>query len=510
MKKIINTILTILLVAHSALWSQSSYTGKYWNYRDSVLPKFISIGSGSGMSLPASWRDSADQKMSWSDNTIILGWYIGMLATEFHLLHENFYPDFSLGRQNAVSRNKTELFYALMALGRLDSIAEQSFHCDTSYTSINGFFIRDDVPQDFHANFPGINVLESDFTSSNVYNKEMSQDQAYHLLLGLSLVKAYIPDTLQLNGIFIQQEAINQALLILDWIQQANWIIKNPVCSLAGQSKNVSRGADAELLSAGISKMASFFSDGSIDYDAKVTAQNQNIWNFLRDPGSPAYQNEDNMHMTMCIAAVGNAWGSGSFTDLMNLATVHRWYVYPMLNAALQNLNSSKLEGHLDTLNFWTAGMLAEAPWQGPYSIYPQQNNHGYAVNIRFLHERSKHYLGNTNSGGQKYTGLDFMLLHNLYYIINASLVGIAAKDELAPQLKIFPNPFSNKVTICSENRIAGFSIEIYNVNGMKMGRWNFSDKKEEIDLDFPESGIYLIKIADAEGNQWVKKLIKN
>src|SRR2546428_9722196 len=64
--------------------------------------------------------------------------------------------------------------------------------------NLYGFFILDDVPLYFIESHPSLNgkcttlgaidTIRSDFTDPHVLAKEMSQDQLYHLLIGLALV----------------------------------------------------------------------------------------------------------------------------------------------------------------------------------------------------------------------------------------------------------------------------------------------------------------------------------
>lgn len=505
-KSILIFIFQLLILSSSTLFAQPTLNEKYWDYKDN-LNGFIQIGTTSGMSLPATWKDTVNNKMSWSDNSIILGWYIAVLASEYVLLNEDDFPDFSSIRPNAVTANKNELYYALKALERLDAKAESSFPCDSIHNLINGFFIRDDVPLDFHKHFKNISIIESDYSSINVYDKEMSQDQAYHLLLGLSLVKRFVPDSLTHNGLGLRQFAIDQALLILEWIQKDKWIIKNPVCSLNNQAKDVSRGANTEQFSAGINEMVKYFSDGNLNYNSSIKANNINIWNILRDPSSPAYQNEDNMHMVMSIAAVGNAWSSISLSSLMDLASKHKWYVYPLLNVLLHNNNVSS--NQMDTLNYWSEKMLLQAPLNGPYSTYPQQNSHGYAVNLRFLHDSTNQYKGKSNSAGQKYSGLDYMLLHNLYYLANSSLVGLEENNINNIDFTIYPIPFGNFLYL-KNNSINSeiYKLEIYSVRAKLLYEANVS-RSLKLNTDFLSSGLYLLRISDNKGNVKTLKLIK-
>ena len=60
---------------------------KYWFCRNRLINDFMLVGDCQGCSIPAKNRGDANQiTLKWSDATIDLGWYIGVLATEYKLL----------------------------------------------------------------------------------------------------------------------------------------------------------------------------------------------------------------------------------------------------------------------------------------------------------------------------------------------------------------------------------------------------------------------------------------
>ena len=102
------------------------------------------------------WKRESTNKgyfLDWSDNTINLGWYISVLATENNLLVSS--------GQDATNNTK-ELYYAIKAFNRLDGKAEpywrKYYHKLSNRTGTevvggidepNGFFIMDDVRNNF-------------------------------------------------------------------------------------------------------------------------------------------------------------------------------------------------------------------------------------------------------------------------------------------------------------------------------------------------------------------------
>ncbi|MBS1644911.1 MAG: hypothetical protein JST36_07735 [Bacteroidetes bacterium] len=216
---------------------------KYWWYRYRLVNDFMKIGTACGESIPmekwdfncgSNYPDTCMNTAHWADATQHLGNYINALAGEWRILHDNGLD---------TRRTEEELYYALYAFERLDRKAEPSWRAyDNVYpycgftdfppeiagtgSDINGFFIRDDVPQlqfpvgpgvprgfdnfvtmnqahfhraGFSYNTPGV-VVESDYgTSVNVPGhpyassgyargpREESQDQAVMLYAGMGM-----------------------------------------------------------------------------------------------------------------------------------------------------------------------------------------------------------------------------------------------------------------------------------------------------------------------------------
>ncbi|MFY8165785.1 MAG: hypothetical protein ACOVJ8_04265, partial [Sediminibacterium sp.] len=259
-------ILMILFFTSFNGYSQSISTSyqnhaKYWYYRTRLRNDFLLVGPNQGMSIPMQQRgykyypsttvnlssnanytfnnnslDPDGEMPHWGDAMGDLGYYIGVLATEYELLHMN--------SQNTDSTIK-ELYYALYAFNRLDINAEPLYnncvvqHLPTpieppiNVGDLNGFASRDDVDRDFvwdnagHFNYYGksgfcskikINDMYDD--GDHVYNSSwaetghtasssyhfISQDNYYNVLVGLMLVRRLVPDHTfyTMNGIHSQ------------------------------------------------------------------------------------------------------------------------------------------------------------------------------------------------------------------------------------------------------------------------------------------------------------------
>ena len=150
--------LTVALPARAQ--STAENLEKYHALRARLLSEFTVVGEEQGQSQPADVRDDGEGFIKWSDSTIRLGWYIGVLATEHHLYtHPDLYPGAAAAPPEATL---DELYDALLALERLDIVADAAFPPPCTQTqSLNGFFLRDDVPAGFHQSFAPLTTTYS-------------------------------------------------------------------------------------------------------------------------------------------------------------------------------------------------------------------------------------------------------------------------------------------------------------------------------------------------------------
>lgn len=216
------------LCCSTQLFSQTDEINleKYWKFRNDFVQKFIKIGPNQGESLPAGsieplgcFDNDSDPnnyaeygKMQWGDGMIRHGFYLRLLATEYALKKK--YGQDPQGTLN-------ELYYALYAINRLDRDAEPSL--DNIYgingfyqPTLNGFYLREDVYEDFCLNWETDQLnprcTNSAFYENNNYAKvndpanglvtkpdpshrnSPSLDQMTSLLVGLALVNKLVDD----------------------------------------------------------------------------------------------------------------------------------------------------------------------------------------------------------------------------------------------------------------------------------------------------------------------------
>ena len=147
--------------------TEEDWLAKYMAYRQRFrgahsagLAGFVSFGTAPGEGLPsggrhpdercaASWHiqnagcgyddwEHAQGTYGWGDTTIWLGTWLAMLASEYQVFER-------LGLDTTETRS--DLYFALTAFNRLDALAETDFG---KPPSLDGFFRRDDVPEDFY------------------------------------------------------------------------------------------------------------------------------------------------------------------------------------------------------------------------------------------------------------------------------------------------------------------------------------------------------------------------
>ncbi len=236
MKKIAQIILlyislTILFPGFLVGQTPEENAWKYWYYRWRLINDFLLIGDCHGCSIPASIRLTIPYKghqwcLDWGDSAVRLGWYISALAGEYRILHDNGEPTDIVAK---------ELYYALLALERLDAYSDEieqgnpnlSTPQSTPYPNsvLDGYFVRDDVPEDFvqnnwdHFNSGWTSTVGQVDSTSSSYGTRIgsasaypcgsgegltgigeSIDQAAGVLHGLAAVKFLTPPTASYNG----------------------------------------------------------------------------------------------------------------------------------------------------------------------------------------------------------------------------------------------------------------------------------------------------------------------
>jgi len=417
--------LTVLFLCSQSLTAQSltENQSKYWKYRERLKKEFLVIGEGQGMSLPAESLERDGIRVRFADATVYLGWYIGTLSTEYYLSDQGAYLRVEDG--NNIDKDETlrELYYALKTFERLDANAEPFFN-KSAEQDLNGFFIRDDVPKKMIADF-NVKHLDSDFTAGiERQHNEVSQDQVYHMLMGLMCVKRLIPKTIEVEGENLHDLAIKQGERMIQWMKINNWRVVNPeVTKKNGRPKTVFVGHQAYIFSKGINRILYHLTDGAQGEKKKNLSPLYSMyWGTTRTGANPTYASNDNRHMALTVATSGNGWKRNTFKKLVKRSKPHNWYAYPLMNLMLFPENRHKDKNVQEVLSE-SLTLLNNAPAEGPVCTYPEVRAEGWSANHMFLKDKKYQQTCKVYPQNKHWNGLDYMLFYNLYLIEKNGLI---------------------------------------------------------------------------------------
>lgn len=394
---------------------------KYWDYRHQLLERYVLVGSDPGESLPAEAFQSEHNLQHFSDGTIHLGWYMGVLATEYQLSLKSAYLRTGEGKEINKQETLLELYYALKALERLDRGAEK-FYDPNSEGELNGFFIRDDAGSHIEKSLD-IKYLRSDYVGEDKKSNEMSQDQVIHLLLGLILVRDCIPEMTQVKGESLNGLATTQAIRILEYMRSNKWLLTNPILKKSnGKNEPVARGHEAFIYSQGYYAILKELQGGKENAGkGKVGLFNKIFWSSMRSRVNPTYFKNDNRHMAMALSATSNGFKRNTYRKLMKRAKPHEWYLYPMLNLYLHQGNrqfkNPKKSGLVEVQS-----LLDRAPAGGPSNPESGAREEGWCVANMFFRDYQRQREGREYKNGFAFNGLDYMLMYNLFLMHRSGL----------------------------------------------------------------------------------------
>ncbi|MBA2544800.1 MAG: hypothetical protein H0V17_34465, partial [Deltaproteobacteria bacterium] len=126
-------LVLLLATASTSADTTAQNLAKYHRLRQRLVTEFTVVGPGQGESQPAPERMDAIGLMKWGDGTIALGFYLGVLASEHYLLaNPARFPGADGGNAGRLAATRSELYHALLALERLDEVADAAFEgCTT-------------------------------------------------------------------------------------------------------------------------------------------------------------------------------------------------------------------------------------------------------------------------------------------------------------------------------------------------------------------------------------------
>ncbi len=420
---------------------------KYWYYKARFNNDFIKIGhdaDGHGQSIPFGQREFISSFSYNNPSNILkagdasgqLGIYVAVLATEYRLLKD---------KGQDVSTIKNELFCALNAISRIDYFAEQIISSNGHYLNpnitvlppnLNGFFVRDDIPADFVKNnyrdfnyyndgidgagnpldtddsdkgFTQLNnkgqlITQSDYQSFNnpskfsvgswndqgqteghLHNMEMSHDQAYFLLFGLTMAAKLVDAGETNNGLAflygsgeteLRTEAINISDRIIKHIKNSAgdlWTVRDP----ANQNAFVQVGHVATPYAFALDNVGCFikynqdfpsYSVGSLNVQNPCTDYRNAVSNFPLGPiawntlvgadGGPTVDMQGFYHALSSIANCtmeSRSFLSTLIQDAINAVQAQISDTINWLNNQIDNINSQ-----ISNLPDWAKKILKE------------------------------------------------------------------------------------------------------------------------------------------------------
>ena len=544
--------LTLILGFQQAASAQTPQLNeeKYWDCRDRLKNEFmIGVGAEMGMSIPASIRDTVSGILQWTDCTMALGEYIGVLAMEFRIL-----------ANRSVSTDETveELFYALYALNRLDYNAELFFG---GTPSLNGFFMRDDIAEDSldmdevleHLNqglsSHKITKLNSDYMNLIPRNNEESLDQAILLITGLGLVKRCVPEevvyvedkqaeefqdfetSLSLEAGHIIKRIVNymkegdSVTVHLDpadpnlyGIQGDAWdfLIKNPVTMM-----EVLRGPNAFFLSKGYTS-AKYHLTGYESFTTDIVSDTLTNAIFLYMEYYILPNDQD--FKAINLEAMANYWPEGlqedtTFTEYnarilgpRSLIQSYEWI--PMLHQLMFEGNKNYLISivlpdtlfYLDPTEYYEY-LINQAPPEGPYnygnSLYP---NWEWSSTSRTIQPGRRGEISTAFPGN--YDGLDYMIYYNMFTLLFSDPNDIP--EAVPSSISVYPNPFRDQLSIQAPGNHDMIMVRIIDMAGKVVYSGSFSGVHgQTLNLGSLSPGMYLLVLKINNNSYEIKKILK-
>ncbi|MGP8214486.1 MAG: T9SS type A sorting domain-containing protein [Bacteroidia bacterium] len=333
---------------------------KYWEWRER-LKNFVVPGTCMGCSMPAKYR-SANNTFLYNDSPEKLGWYIGVLATEWYLLRNNT----DTASINQCQRDVAELYYAVNEVNTIDIMANASwrnwYNSANSYNTqpgdLDGFIIRDNVPDSFPNEFVNNDYVEnyldkclnpvndgyeakyisSDWTGQGQIGKfdkiqcykennksggatTLSIDDMSQLYIGIALVSKFIPSSLTYNGQSIQTMSVNEENRIYNLIRNNGDELENTITNECGTGINWSnKPLFLDYCKCNVSGTDISNSVYSIGEDFIICPHHaiQDSFHSFSIAGVPRwwdmyswiYMGYRTEYMILSMGTIGNAWGS--------------------------------------------------------------------------------------------------------------------------------------------------------------------------------------------------------
>lgn len=433
--KIYTLFVTLYILSTNSLLAQSPQENldKYWNYRTRMLGTngqggFIDLGVNLGQSLIANGRNpqkacatdwhtlNAKCKtregiggIGWGDAALYQGFYIAMLALEYANLERAKQP---------LEKTSKELWLALLAVERLDSMAEVALGKEGK---LDGFFLRDDVPADFYykegapnnrrfaAHGVSLECTTSDFSCGEKHAVEnggfISQDQVIGLFIGFMMVNKLIPDKRHAPNLpTFGEKVVLITHRIANYMLESNWHLKDP----DGNKIPDKWGGNTIGMSYPIAKIANYMTKGKHrkTYMRRGASFLGNpIYNLLHF--SLAFQHQTNAVLTLMSMSMLK---KRTRVGIASKGKKHDVILMPLLHAVFFDYKLAKKIKKEDFEHLINIAPLSGTCFDTKDCEAPDE----WKSYDRWLHPRFKN--GNPYGIKTESSGVDFMLLYNLYH----------------------------------------------------------------------------------------------
>ncbi|GEM_PF-630269 len=513
MKKIIAGLFLLLLAMPFYCQNQQDNLTKYWDYRNRLREKFMVVSENvmdPGVNIPAAeifYNDPQNltfinNRICWGDENSNMSQYLSVLATELWILKNN-------GQDYSVTLK--ELYYAMLALERLDYFSESYFRGGAiNDGDINGFSLRDDVSSDFWTKYKshfdakisqcdGFLVQNSNLNGHCSYKEANSQDIIEHRMLGLGLISKLLIGTesitnlpcvindsivsyLTNKGIMnTTQKTVDFSMWAKDIVKRyinsmqysdltsvinvlgifdfalTHWVLFNPVTNTPVLEGNGKDGSVA-ILSHGIvfagqaitgENLANYYSFGDVNTFSMLNAIFTDAYfrNTMFPSSDSLFTKFDLIRTLACIGNVStntatafdelrqqrDQWyyyGNCSFYNRHNTKTTYISEHLPLINLVMHDPDYRILGVEDTKYNSETSiyqGLLNSAPSGGPATncgvtdwtsisrcLWPEHL--GKTINQQ-PDQAAEDMTKTTTDAYAAFNGLDYMMLHNLYYI---------------------------------------------------------------------------------------------
>ena len=404
----------------SSLFSQADMNAdeKYNHYRTQLKQRFMYYTQdpsvrGSHLPVELIKVDSKGETTAyWADATWWQGHYIAMLALEYRSLQLQ-------GR--STDSTLQELRWAVATLKRLDAHAESYWN---GKDSLNGFFLRDDVPADLNTAM-NVDIIDSDYESrlgdTTTLSNAPSQDQIWACYLGFALVIKLVDDE------SLRSEVTNLARSFVQCMQSQNqkgrksWEILNPT---TGQL--IQKSGDIKWLQHGHVLAGEYITNEDLHFGKSDNGWWRTVWNFMQNNCLMRKKGNFVWYGIYCCSVVGNDWGRGAdnIYDWMKKQgekiadmrpDLQQEFVFPHLPLIAAILHGYEGNDPIDPEVY--ERYLQSAPSQGGYRL---RKDGGIETSQVPWHSLSLFCPWHLNDYGY-YNMLDYMLLYNAYNIVYKS-----------------------------------------------------------------------------------------